>query len=38
MMLKLSISFTGTSLSLLGCHKIEDVTDVLFGLGLQVVR
>ncbi|XP_044465486.1 uncharacterized protein LOC123195732 isoform X3 [Mangifera indica] len=33
-----SFDGSGTSLSLLGCHKIEDVTDVLFGLGLQVVR
>ncbi|KAJ0049028.1 hypothetical protein Pint_16915 [Pistacia integerrima] len=34
------VSFDGsaTTLSLLGCHKIEDVREVLFGLGLQVVR
>ncbi|KAK0588263.1 hypothetical protein LWI29_036855 [Acer saccharum] len=29
---------SGTILSLLGCHKIEDVREVLVGLGLQVVR
>lgn len=29
---------TGTILNLLGCHKIEDIREVLIGLGLQVVR
>ncbi|KAA8541365.1 hypothetical protein F0562_025316 [Nyssa sinensis] len=29
---------SGTSLRLMGCHKIEDVREVLVGLGLQVVR
>lgn len=38
-MLKLiSIMFAETISSLVGCHKIEDVREVLVGLGLQVVR
>ncbi|GAV73423.1 LOW QUALITY PROTEIN: LRR_4 domain-containing protein, partial [Cephalotus follicularis] len=29
---------SGTSLSLLDCHRVEDVREVLVGVGLQVVR
>lgn len=28
----------GTTISLLGCHKVEDVRGVSVGVGLQVVR
>lgn len=33
-----SFLFAGTTLSLLGCHRIEDIREVLVGVGLQVVR
>ncbi|XP_015882720.3 uncharacterized protein LOC107418533 isoform X1 [Ziziphus jujuba] len=29
---------TGTTLSLLGCHRVEDIREVFVGVGLQVVR
>ncbi|RVW52704.1 hypothetical protein CK203_104729 [Vitis vinifera] len=29
---------SGTILKLLGCHRLEDVREVLVGVGLQVVR
>ena len=30
--------FAGTVLSLLACHNVEDIREVLVGVGLQVVR
>lgn len=30
--------FSGNSLRLIGCHRIEDVKEVLVGFGLQVLR
>lgn len=30
--------FAGTGPRLVGCHRIEDVKEILVGLGLQVVR
>nr|POE46545.1 serine/threonine-protein kinase 11-interacting protein [Quercus suber] len=34
----LLIGVTGSIISLLGCHKVEDIREVSIGLGLQVVR
>ncbi|KAK4567476.1 hypothetical protein RGQ29_003314 [Quercus rubra] len=34
----LLIGVTGSIISLLGCHKVEDIREVSVGLGLQVVR
>ncbi|XP_024948214.1 uncharacterized protein LOC102607018 isoform X7 [Citrus sinensis] len=33
-----TVDGTGSILNLLGCHKIEDIREVLIGLGLQVLR
>ncbi|KAK3228322.1 hypothetical protein Dsin_008184 [Dipteronia sinensis] len=38
LLLDVTFDGSGTILSLLGCHRIEDVREVLVGLGLQVVR
>lgn len=32
------LNIAGTIISMLGCHKIEDVREVLVGMGLQVLR